>query len=161
MADLRDKIPYALDEARTLVLGIEVLVGFQYHSFFEQLLLSQPVSARYPQGGALILTLVALSIILAPPAYHRIVDKGCDNYAMKRYTGRMLTLGLAPFSLALGLSGDLHVVIEKITGRPLTALMVSGAMLLLFVTLWFLYPLYRRSSRDRAAGVPHTLSTNR
>ena len=45
MAKLKDKIKTALDEGRMLVLGAQILVGFQYRAVFE------PVFEKLPESS--------------------------------------------------------------------------------------------------------------
>ncbi|HWT01839.1 MAG TPA: DUF6328 family protein [Pyrinomonadaceae bacterium] len=66
MAQLKDKIQNALDEARMLVLGSQVLLGFQFRSAFEPGFPKLPPSSQYLKLAALGLMLVALGLLLAP-----------------------------------------------------------------------------------------------
>ena len=46
MAKIKDKVENALDEARMLVLGAQVLVGFQLRSVFEKGFESLPIPSQ-------------------------------------------------------------------------------------------------------------------
>ena len=63
MAELKDKIQNALDESRMLVLGSQVLLGFQFRSAFEPGFEKLSVTSQYLKMGALGLMLVALGAI--------------------------------------------------------------------------------------------------
>ena len=57
MAKLKDKIKTALDESRMLILGAQVLIGFNYRSVFESGFEKLPKPAQY-------LKLVSLAVML-------------------------------------------------------------------------------------------------
>ena len=93
MAKLKDKIQNALDESRMLVLGSQVLLGFQYRSAFEPGFEKLPVLTQYLKMGGLCLLLVALGLLLSPAAHHRIVEEG--------EASRVLNAPLHPYTQAL------------------------------------------------------------
>ena len=47
MAKIKDKVQNALDEARILILGSQVLLGFQFRSVFEKGFETLPEHAQY------------------------------------------------------------------------------------------------------------------
>jgi hypothetical protein len=79
MAALKEKVQTGLDETRILVLGAQVLIGFQFRSVFEKGFDSLPEDSRALQIVALGLMLAALALLLWPAAYHRIVEEGRDT----------------------------------------------------------------------------------
>ena len=79
MARLKDKVQNALDEARLLVLGAQVLLGFEYRSVFESGFDVLPSHSKYLKLVGLGLLLVAFALLTWPGAYHRIVAGGEDN----------------------------------------------------------------------------------
>lgn len=144
MAKLKDRIKTALDESRMLILGAQVLLGFQYRSVFEPGFDKLPFSSQYLKLCGLSLMLVAVGLIMSPGAYHRIVEEGEDTERVHRFTSNIMGLALMPF--ALGFSLDLYVVAEKLMGR--TAGIVAGAALGL-TALFFWYGLEAIRRRER------------
>jgi hypothetical protein len=71
--------------------------------------------------------LVALAVVLlmTPAAYHRIVYDGEDTEDMHRVGSALVTAATAP--LALGLAGDVYVVITKIAESPAAGLAAGRA----------------------------------
>src|SRR5919112_6121836 len=119
MAKIKDKVENALNEARMLVLGAQVLVGFQFRSVFEPGFDKLPLPTQLVKLVALGLMLVAVGLIISPSAYHRLVEGGEDTHEQHRYTSRLMTWALLPFALGLGI--DLLVAAQKGFGWELGA----------------------------------------
>ena len=101
MAKLKNKVKNALDEARMLVLGAQVLVGFQMRSVFEKGFDSLPVASQAAKLFGLGLMLLAVGLIIAPSSYHRLVERGEDTHEIHRYTSRLMSWALLPFAFGL------------------------------------------------------------
>jgi FtsH-binding integral membrane protein len=145
VAELKDKIQNALDEGRMLVLGSQVLLGFQYRSVFEPGFEKLSLSSQYLKVGALGLMLLALGLLLTPGAYHRIVAKGEDTHALHRFTTRVMDYALLPFAVALGL--DIYVACSRTLALSVGLTIGAGAT---FLALFFWYGLEfkRRGERE-------------
>src|SRR3954447_11430266 len=52
---------------------------------------------------ALALMLIAVGLLIAPSAYHRIAEHGLSTGTMQTVTGRCAEMALLPFAIALGL----------------------------------------------------------
>lgn len=144
MAQLKDKIKTALDESRMLILGAQVLLGFQYRSVFESGFDKLPLSSQYLKLCGLCLMLVAVGMIMSPGAFHRIVAEGEDQRDVHHYTSNVMGLALMPF--ALGFSIDLYVATEKLLGRAVG--IISGVVVCL-TALFFWYGLEAIRRRER------------
>lgn len=144
MAKIKDKVENALNEARMLVLGAQVLVGFQFRSVFEPGFDNLPLPSQLLKMIGLGLMLVAVALIISPAAYHRLVERGEDTHEIHRYTSKMMTWALLPFSLGLGI--DCYVAAEKVFNWK------AGAAAGLFGTLlaasfWYALEFYMRRER--------------
>jgi DMSO reductase anchor subunit len=144
MAKLKDKIQNALDEGRMLVLGAQVLVGFQFRSAFEPGFEKLPLTSQYLKMTGLALMLIALGLLLTPGAYHRIVEEGEDTHALHRFTTRVMLYALLPFAVALGL--DVYVAFSRTTGDRL-ALIVALMAASLALFYWYGLEFMRRAER--------------
>ncbi|HYY51372.1 MAG TPA: DUF6328 family protein [Myxococcales bacterium] len=111
---LRSKVKNALDEARILVLGAQVLLGFQYRAFFEKGYEKLGPAERALEMGALFALLVTVGSLFLPAARHRIVEHGRDTVRFHRFTMRVMRAVLLPF--AVGLSFDLAIAGNRIAG---------------------------------------------
>ena len=144
MAKINDKVENALNEARMLVLGAQVLVGFQFRSVFEPGFDKLPLPSQLLKLAGLGLMLVAVALIISPAAYHRLVERGEDTQEIHRYTSKVMSWALLPFSFGLGI--DLFVATEKVFGwKAGAAAGLFGA--LLAASFWYLLEFYMRRER--------------
>jgi membrane protein YdbS with pleckstrin-like domain len=132
-----------LTEARVVLPGGQALLGFQLAIVltrgFEQL----PKFSQAVHAVSLGLVALAVVLLMAPAAYHRIVFGGEEDEAMHRAGSLMLTAATLP--LAMGLAGDIYVVIAKIAASPATGAAAGAVALLLLVGLWHVLPLVMRT----------------
>ncbi len=148
MAKLKNKVKNALDEARMLVLGVQVLVGFQMRSVFENGFDSLPVASQALKLVGLLLLLLTFGLLIAPSSYHRLVERGEDTHEIHRYTSKLMDWALLPFALGLGI--DLYVATQKIIGWKAGAFAgLFGA----FVAASFWYGLEFYMRRERAGEI--------
>ncbi len=144
MAKIKDKVENALNEARMLVLGAQVLVGFQFRSVFEPGFEALPLPSRLLKLVGLGLMLLAVALIISPAAYHRLVERGEDTHEIHRYTSRLMTWAMLPFCLGLGI--DLYVPAQKILSwKAGAAVGLFGSLLAAF--FWYLLEFYMRRER--------------
>src|SRR5215207_2912786 len=144
MAKIKDKVENALNEARMLVLGAQVLVGFQFRSVFEPGFDKLPLPSQLLKMAGLGLMLVAVALIISPAAYHRLVERGEDTHEIHRYTSKLMKWALLPFSLGLGI--DFYVATEKIFNwKAGVAAGLFGA--LLAASFWYVLEFYMRRER--------------
>src|ERR1700712_1120220 len=111
---LQRKLKTALDETRLLILGAQVLFGFQFNGVFQQLFDDLPPESRQLHCAALLLVILAVGLLVAPSMRHRLTEGGQDtNASLKAST---LFAGAALLPLALGLAIDLFVTSQRIYG---------------------------------------------
>jgi len=111
MTELSGKVKTALDETRTLILGSQILIGFQFQAVFQNAFEQLPAHARWMDGTALILMVSAAALLIAPGVYHRIVENGQDSVHIHHLISIMAGIALLPFAVSLGL--DLFIAIER------------------------------------------------
>jgi hypothetical protein len=130
MPKLGDKIKLALDESRMLILGAQILLGFQYRGVFQTKFEALPLSSQYATLVGLAALLFAIALIMWPSAYHRIVRKGNDAVDVLDFTTLIMDIALLPFLVALGI--EVFVVsrnVVGITGAVILAAITSGSAL--------------------------------
>ncbi|MFL6336685.1 MAG: DUF6328 family protein [Pyrinomonadaceae bacterium] len=144
MAKIKDKVKNALDEARMLVLGAQVLVGFQFRSIFEQGFDKLPLPSQLLKLLGLGLMLLAVALIISPAAYHRLVERGEDTHEIHRYTSKLMTWALLPFCFGLGI--DFYVAAQKVFDWKVgVAAGLFGT--LLAASFWYGLEFYMRRER--------------
>jgi Family of unknown function (DUF6328) len=116
---LAGKVKTALDETRTLILGAQILLGFQCQGTFQEQFGTLPATSRQLSALALTLMLLTIGLLIAPSAFHRISQDGQSTGRMHRLTGGFAALALLPFAAALGL--DLTLVLERAWGQQAAA----------------------------------------
>src|SRR4051812_46720112 len=145
MAQLKDKVKTTLDEGRILVIGAQVLLGFQLRSILETGFEKLPEHAKYLKLGGLGLLLVTVTLLIWPGSYHQIVEDGEDTPELNRFATTVMGVALLPFALGLGV--DFFVGAETLFGRTQA---IIGGVVALLVALFFWYglELMRRSRRE-------------
>jgi DMSO reductase anchor subunit len=146
MIELKDKIKIALDESRMLVLGTQILLGFQFRVVFEPAFDQLPTSSKLLKMTALMVLLIAIALIMAPGSYHRIVRGGSDAEDVHQFATTMMDVALVPFVVAFAL--DIYLALGRILG---TSGGVLGATLVGMTALFFWYGFgwLSRSRRDK------------
>src|SRR5260221_14335038 len=99
MTELSGKVKTALDETRTLILGSQILIGFQFQAVFQNAFEQLPAHARWMDGTALILMVSAAALLIAPGVYHRIVENGQDSVRIHHLISITAGIKLFPFFL--------------------------------------------------------------
>jgi Family of unknown function (DUF6328) len=148
VSSIKEKVQTSLSEGRNLVLGAQILLGFQYNAAFRPGFERLAGHTRWVEAATLGLLLVTMLLLLAPAPFHRIAEDGNATPRQHRYTNRMITSALVPFALALG--ANVFIATERPfgTGAALTLGLATGASALL---AWFGPELVRASSRRRDA----------
>src|SRR5438067_11229117 len=101
--ELSKKVKIALDETRILILGAQILLGFQFRGVFSDGYEQLPTHLRYLDGFALALMVCVVGLLITPGPYHRIVEGGEDSEHLHRLATVIAELALFPFALALGI----------------------------------------------------------
>lgn len=139
---IESKIEHVLDELRVVLPGTQALLGFQLTAFFSQGF--EEISTHLQYLHLISLGFIALSTVLlmAPVAYHQIVEDGEDTKRLHGFSSKLLVFTLV--FLALGLAADIYVVTSVTTNSSQIALIASAALLVVSYTLWFGYTLLKR-----------------
>jgi hypothetical protein len=144
--ELSKKVKTALDETRILILGAQILIGFQFRGVFQDRFDALPPHARHLDGVALVLMLAAAALLIAPALYHRIIASGEDSGQIHLLISRMASVALLPFAISLGIT--LFIGIERIWGLSAgVAAGVGFGGLALFA--WYGWEAIRKTSVGR------------
>ena len=155
MAKLKDKIENALNEARMLVLGGEVLIGSSFRAVFNNGFQELPRPAQLLHVASLLLMLFGLGLLLLPCPYHRIAAAGENSSAFHRLITRVLEVALFPFAVGLGVESYLAATVI----RPGIAIPVGAALAAVPMAVWYAYPLaIRKDMKGDANEEPVSLT---
>ncbi|MCU1259848.1 MAG: putative rane protein [Bryobacterales bacterium] len=134
MTQLKDKIQDALDESRMLVLGAQVLIGFEFSSNFQEGFARLPATLRSANTAALALMLIVLTLLIAPCAYHQLAAQGEDRLDLLRFSTRVMDVALFPFALGLGIT--VYIPAEQIAGAA-AGIGFAAATIILAGAFWY------------------------
>src|ERR1700720_3476468 len=96
-ADLDKKVKTALDETRLLILGAQVLFGFQLNGVFQEAFADLSFTSRLLNCAGQLFMAIAIALLIAPSMQHRIVEDGQDTNRILAVTTRFAGLALLPF----------------------------------------------------------------
>lgn len=133
-----------LNELRVALPGVQVLFGFLLAIPFAKGFATTTRFERDVFLGALASAMVAIILLMAPSAYHRILFRHHDKELLIRHANRLAISGTIALALALALS---LMLVTRYVFDDTLACIVSGLALGLLVTLWYLLPIWIRITR--------------
>ncbi|MBV9631250.1 MAG: hypothetical protein JO230_24360 [Xanthobacteraceae bacterium] len=153
---LSKKVRTALDETRLLILGAQVLFGFQLEAVFQNQFSTLPLLSRSIACAAVLLMTIAVACLVTPSMLHRIAEGGEDTQRILRSATLWAGISLLPFALSIGL--DFYVVFELVTGRP--GAVVAGFIFFgLAGAFWYGFEFMSKQHEQVAAWAPIPAST--
>ena len=143
MTQLKDKIQNVMDESRMLVLGAEILIGFEFTATFQEGF--RKLSSRSQDLNVIALTLMLFTLVLliSPSSFHQLAERGEDSVRVHCVATGMTELALLPF--ALGLGANMYIRAEEINGSA-TGLAFGFATASLAFFFWY-GPMLLRDAR--------------
>ena len=133
-SELDKKLKTALNETRLLILGAQVLLGFQFQAFFQDGFSELSQHSRYLSLFGLLSIVLAVTFLIVPSMQHRLVEQGRSSTRLIGATSFYAGLGLAPLALSLTLSA--YVVIGRHFGVA-AGLMGGLGLGILSAIAWF------------------------
>jgi hypothetical protein len=142
------KIEQMLTEARVLLPGVQALLGFGLVITLTQAFEQLPFSSKLVHGAVLLLLVLAIVLLMAPAAIHRISFGGEDTEKFHTIGSRFVIA--APVPLGLGMAGDTYVVVTKILSSPTAGAIAAAAVLIVVGLLWYAVPAWIRRTKVAA-----------
>src|SRR5437660_412598 len=142
---LQKKLKTALNETRLLVLGGQILLGFQFQGVFQESFSELSPLARGLDAVALLLMVTTLGLLIAPSMQHRIVEQGRTSERIFRVTGYMAGAALLPFAISLGI--DHYAVFERLFGAA-AGYLAGTAFLILALVFWYGLEYFVRRAKE-------------
>ena len=145
MTQLKDKIQNALDESRMLILGAEILVGFEFTAVFQEGFKHLSIASQNLNLGALVLMLITVALLISPAAFHQLTERGQDSVALHQFTTHVMEMALLPFAFALG--ANVYLPAVAINGT-ITGVIFGVTITFLALVFWYGPVLLRRKHKD-------------
>jgi Family of unknown function (DUF6328) len=133
---VEDRLKTALDESRLLILGVQVLFGFQFEAAFQDLFADVPAGSRYMHCAGLMLLLASMGLLIAPSLFHQIIHRGNSTPGAVRMATAFAGASLLPLTLGLGVA--IFVTFEQLFNRGVG---IAAGVLLAALALLLLYGL--------------------
>jgi DMSO reductase anchor subunit len=127
--------------------GAQALLGFQLVTMFMDGFDKLPNTSKFIHIASLALIAVTMIMLMTPAAYHRIAERGEDTQRVHRVASTFLMFAM--ITLPLGISGDVYVVMEKVTQSLATSVVCAALALAIFYGTWFGFTTYRRSQIEQ------------
>ena len=151
---LETRIGQALTELRVILPGAQALFGFQFTVVLTESFEKLPAFSKGIHFASMVAVALAIILLMAPAAYHRLAANGNAEERVLSYTTSVMLGALA--LLALAMVGDGFVTIRKIFGHAMLAGAISAALLIGFAVLLYGIPLAARYRRIRLVGAAAT-----
>lgn len=169
----------SIEEARTVLPGIQALFGFQLIAVFNERFHQLVQAEQVMHYLALLLVALAIAIIMTPAAYHRVVEQETVTEFFVRLASWLIAGAMVPLMLALAL--EVYLLGLIVLRSQATSATIAGLVLLVFagvrlsprrpitapVSALNLAPPHasarksRRTARSNRAGSPHARSPRR
>lgn len=132
---LARQLKIALDETRLLILGAQVLFGFQFNGIFQEQFKELSSGSRAVICAGLFLLVVAVALLIAPSMQHRIVERGQDSPRVLALATFFAGTALLPISITLAF--DVFLALERIFSVSIAVL--AGAVFFVLASLcWYM-----------------------
>jgi uncharacterized protein DUF6328 len=137
-----------LQEVRVAQTGTQILFAFLLGVPFTQRFSTVTSFQQTVYFVTLLSAAIASAFLIAPSAYHRILFRQQEKQFVIASANWLVIVGLA--FVAVAMSGVILLITDFLYGSATTAI-VTGAIVGLFVILWYVVPISRRV-RDDAGG---------
>jgi hypothetical protein len=149
---LEEEATHATDEARMVLPGVQAILGFQLIAVFNQRFQDLTEGRQVLHLAAFLSLALAMTLIMAPAAYHRQAERGCVTRRFIDFASLLLTLSLLP--LTVGLVIDTYLPVWLVVRTDLPSLVIAGGALVVLVAFWFVVPQLARQARHVASAPP-------
>ncbi len=130
-----------LQELRVVLPGVQATFAFLLTVAFMERFAEATAFQRSVYFTALVSTAVATAFFIAPTIQHRILWRQGERPLRLKIGNGLLIAGT--IFLAVGMSCVVFLVADVVYGR-VGAIIATAVMVAVFVTVWYLLPLYQR-----------------
>ena len=143
------RVEHMLTETRVVLPGAQALLGFQLSILLTNGFAQLPESSKIIHAAALLATALAVILLMAPAAFHRLTFQGASTEEFHRLGSLLLVAAAAP--LALGIICELYVAVTKALDQPMLGIAAAAIAAAILAGLWLLAPLYLRARQRNGA----------
>ncbi len=138
------KFKTALGETRLLMLGAQIVFGFQFNGIFQSAFDTVPQRSRLFDAAAILLMSLTIGLLIAPSACHRLAHRGQVDARLFRETAAFAGLALLPFSICLAI--DIYIVMARVQGEA-AAYGISAFFWVTALVLWYVLEFLARDRK--------------
>jgi hypothetical protein len=142
--EIETKIKQVLEEARILLPGTQMLLGFQFSVVFQQQFDSIAVELKDLHLIGLCMLSIAIIMLFGIVSYHQIVAQGQNTERLYQYANATLIFSL--LFIGIGLCVDIFIVSTVITKSTEFASIITSIFATFAVLLWFGYTWFERKT---------------
>lgn len=135
-----------LSELRVLLPGTQTLTAFLVILPFNGGFAGIRNEEKWVFVVTFLCSILALVLFTAPAAQHRLQRPLHDREGFKTVATRFIIAGLVPLSIALVLVSQL--VLSEVASNRWVSWSFAGAVALVILSLWWIYPLRGRSEAN-------------
>jgi hypothetical protein len=136
--ELDKRAQNAIEEARMVLPGIQALFGFQLIAVFNQRFPQMPAGQQLLHYTALLLIGVAIGLIMAPAAYHRIVEQHSVSRFFVQLTSVMIAISMLPLLTAI--SFEIYILGHLVLDNDQASFWIAVVVAAFLATLWYVMP---------------------
>jgi len=148
--ELDKRAQNAIEEARMVLPGIQALFGFQLVAIFNQRFPQIPVQQQMLHYAALLLIAIAIGLIMAPAAYHRIVEQHSVSRFFIQLASFMIAISMLPLLTAI--SFEIYILGHLVLDNDQASFWIASAVAAFLATLWYVFPFTARMMVQRQRG---------
>jgi len=141
---------YLIEECRMVLPGVQALFGFQLVAVFDSRFEDLAPHAKWLHFASLTLIALAVGLVMAPAAYHRITGVRHVSETFLAISSRFLLASM--LVLSIGISLDYYVV-GWLMFESIAVALPAAVLFAVLTVFWFGFP-YRRRSLHKKLGRP-------
>lgn len=150
-SDISSRIKFVLVECRMALPGAQAFLGFQFVIIFTEAFGKLEPLMKWIHFASLLSTIVAIVLLIAPAAYHRIAEGGENTEHFHGVASKLLVVAL--IFLGPGMTGDLLLVLYMLSQSVILSASIAALLLLGFYGMWFGTSVRRLKERRLAEAI--------
>ena len=145
LESLEEEATHTTDEARMLLPGVQAILGFQLVAVTNNRFELLTANEQHLFLGAFVLLAIAMGLLMAPAAYHRMAERGRVTRRFVELSSSLLAIALVPLIAAF--SSDTYLVARMILKDRTIAIIVAAIVGCILAGRWYAMPAVCRRLR--------------